>query len=142
MPYILQASFWVGLIGTVAAIPLLFLAPVGRSYLTVAAHRATSMVVLFFMAAAAFAVVYAMLPSSSWRTRIAGLIAGIVSFFGFSVWIAVMDNGRTRSYLDWPGIVYPFLVMFVFAGWIPISAGWLAGWLVSKLRDTPEREVV
>lgn len=26
---------------------------------------------------------------------------------------------------------------FVFAGWIPISAGWL----VSKLHDTPELEV-
>jgi hypothetical protein len=142
MPYILQASFWVGLIGTAAAIPLLFLAPVEHSYLTVAAYRATSMVVLFFTAAAAFAALYAMLPSSRWRTRIAGSIAGIVTFFGFSLWMAVMINGRTESYLDWPRIVYPFLVMFVFAGWIPISAGWLAGWLVSKLHDTPEFEVV
>ena len=101
MPYILQAAFWVGLIGTVAAIPLLFLAPDERSYLTAAAYRMSSIVVLFFMATTAFAALYAMLPSSRWRTRIAGSIAGIVTFFGFSVWMALMVNGRTESYLGW-----------------------------------------
>ena len=35
----------------------------------------------------------------------------------------------------WVGVVGT-----VVAGWIPLGGGWFAGWLVSKLPDTPVEE--
>ena len=141
MPYLVQAAFCVGVIGTVAALPLLYLVPAQSWYLTDAAFRASSAVLLFLTAAATFAAIYLMLPSNHWRTRVAGVLAGILTFFGFAIWMRIMVNVRIGNHQSWPDFLYPFVVMFVFAGWIPVSVGWLAGWLVSKLADTPGEEV-
>ncbi|HEU4781496.1 MAG TPA: hypothetical protein VFS58_16560 [Steroidobacteraceae bacterium] len=82
MPYLPQAAFWVGVIGTIAALPLVCVLRFQRSYMSEVAFQWSAPAVLFFMAAFAFVLV----------------------------------------------------------GWIPLGGGWLAGWLVAKLPDTPAQE--
>ena len=141
MPYLMQAAFWVGVIGTVAALPLLVVLRFQNSYISASAFMLSSPAVLFFTAAFAFAAVYALLPSSRWRTRIAGMSAGVLTFFGFAIWMAIAVNVRTQVYqTPWPSFLFPFAAAFAVVGWIPIGGGWFAGWVVSKLPDAPAEE--
>ena len=140
MPYLLQAAFWVGVVGTVAAAPLLCVLRMERSYLAGAAFQWSAPIMLFVTAALTFMLAYAMLPTSRLRARIAGVLAGVITFFSFSVvaWF-VMNAGQGPLTL-FPGALQSFVVVFVLAGWIPLGGGWFAGWLVSKLPDTPPAE--
>jgi hypothetical protein len=140
MPYLLQAAFWVGVVGTVAATPLLYLMRMEGAYQFSTPYQWGAPAILFLTAALAFMATYAMLPTSRWRTRVAGVLAGVITFFCFSIITAfVMNSGRGfPDYL--PGILRTFTVVFVLAGWIPLGGGWLAGWLVSKLPDAPAEE--
>jgi hypothetical protein len=140
MPYLVQAAFWVGVIGTVAAAPLLCVLRFQRSYLSEPFFKVSAPVVLFFSAALTFAAIYELLPSSRWRTRIAGMIAGMVTFFGFAVWTTFMANTGRGPFDHLPGILHSFALVFVFVGWIPLGGGWIAGWVVSKLPDAPSEE--
>jgi hypothetical protein len=140
MPYLVQAAFWVGVIGTVAAAPLLCVLRMQRSYLSEALFPWSAPAVLFFTAALAFASVYELLPSSRLRPRIAGLIAGIVTFFGFAIWTSFMANVGRAPIDTLPGMLYSFAIAFVLFGWIPLGGGWIAGWIVSRLPDAPSEE--
>jgi|SoiMethySBSTD1v2_1073268.scaffolds.fasta_scaffold3933336_1 hypothetical protein len=140
MPYLLQAAFWVGVVGTVVAAPLLCILRLEGSYLARAAFQWSSPAVLFLTAALSFMAAYSLLPSTRWRTRIAGVLAGVITFFGFSIITAVMVD-LTRGWSgSWPRFIQSFAIVFVMAGWIPLGGGWFAGWLVSKLPDTPAEE--
>jgi hypothetical protein len=90
MPYLLQAAFWVGVIGTVAGAPLLCLLRMEHSYLSEPLFIWSAPLVLFFSAALTFSASHELLPSSRWRTQVAGMIAGVVTFFGFALWTTFM----------------------------------------------------
>jgi hypothetical protein len=141
MPYLVQAAFWVGAIGTVAATPLLCVLRMQRSYLTEPLFQWSAPAVLFFTAALTFMAAYGLLPSSRWRTRVAGMMAGIITFFGFAIWIAFMANVVPGPVDGSRGILYSFALAFVVVGWIPLGGGWIAGWVASKLPDAPDEEV-
>ena len=142
MPYLLQAAFWVGVIGTVAATPLLFVLRFQNSHMTTGSFMWSSPAVLFLLAAGTFVATYMLLPPGRWRTRVAGMSAGVLTFFGFAIWMSIMVNVRTSGYqTPWPTVIYPFAIAFVVVGWIPLAAGWIAGWVVSKLPDAPGDEV-
>ena len=141
MPYLVQAAFWVGVIGTVAAVPLLCLLHLQGGYLSAGRFQGSSIIVLFFSAALTFAAAYELQPSSRWRTRIAGMIAGVVTYFGFGLWMSFMANVNVRANDSWPMVIFPFALAFAVVGWIPLGGGWIAGWVVSKLPDAPEDEV-
>lgn len=140
MPYILQASFWVGVIGTVAAVPLLCLLRFQPSYLSKPIFQWSAPAVLFFIAALTYMAAYGLLPSSQWRTRLAGSLAGIITFFGFAIWVSFMAGVGLGPFDRSQGVVYSFAFVFVIVGWIPLGGGWFAGWVVSKLPDAPADE--
>jgi hypothetical protein len=140
MPYLVQAAFWVGVIGTVAAAPLLMVLRIQRSYLSEPLFQWSAPAVLFFTAALTFMAVYGLLPSRRWRTRMAGMIAGLITFFGFALWISFMANAGLGPFDRPQGILYSFALVFVIVGWIPLAGGWIAGWAVSKLPDAPAEE--
>ena len=140
MPYVLQAAFWVGVGGTVAAAPLLCLMRLEPSLLASTAFQWSSPAVLFLTAGLSFLATYMALPPSRWRTRIAGLLAGVITFFSFAIITAiVLDIGR-GYFTSLPRVINSFAFAFVLTGWIPLGAGWCAGWLVTKLPDTPAEE--
>jgi len=140
MPYLLQAAFWVGVIGTVAAAPLLCVLRMQASYLSSPTFQWSAPGVLFLSAALAFMAALSMLPTSRWRARIAGVLAGVITFFGFAIATAVAMRPAGGSFSAMPGVLQSFALIFVLAGWIPLGGGWFAGWLVSNLPDTPPEE--
>jgi len=141
MPYLVQAAFWVGVIGTVAASPLLCVLRMQHSYLSEALFQWSAPVVLFLTAALTFMAAYGLLPSRKWRTRVAGMSAGIITFFGFALWVSFMANMGLGPLDRSQGLLNSFALVFVVVGWIPLGGGWIAGWAVSKLPDAPDEEV-
>ena len=140
MPYLVQAAFWVGVVATIAAAPLLCVLRLEPSLLASTAFQWSSPAVLFLTAALSFMSTYAVLPQSRCRSRIAGLLAGVITFFSFAIMTAVLvDTGR-GYFTSLPRVVTSFAFAFVLTGWIPMGGGWFAGWLVSRLPGAPSSE--
>ena len=141
MPYLLQAAFWVGVVGLVAALPLLCVLRVQGSYMSVVGFYWSSPAVVFLLASLTFSATYTLLPSNRWRSRIAATSAGVLTFFGFAIWMSIVVNVRTGNFMSpWPSMLLPFAAAFAIVGWLPLGGGWIAGSLVSKLPDTPVAE--
>jgi len=139
MPYILQAAFWVGFIGSLIGTPLAFLLGVRNSNLARDSFLLSTPVVLFLLGATSFALIYSLLPRFRMRSRFAGISAGLLTYFSFLFWLSYAVNldtgGRT-----WGPWWTPFMFALLLMGWIPVSGGWFAGWLVSRLPDSPPEE--
>lgn len=90
-----------------------------------------SPLIIFLLAAGLFPLVYILLPPLRQRARAAGMIAGVLTFFAFSVWAAQQVNFVTGRG-PWPAAIFPFVSAFALMGWLPIAGGYCAGWLVER----------
>ncbi|HEV7606940.1 MAG TPA: hypothetical protein VGO61_06370 [Steroidobacteraceae bacterium] len=140
MPYLLQAAFWVGVIGTLVSAPLLMFLGVQGSFLTAGQFFASSPGVIFLLASLTFSLVYALQPRWRFRARTAGISAALLTFVGFTMWLAIVINLRTWNDNAWPSRWFPQLASFAVFGWLPIAGGWFAGWVVSRLPAAPAEE--
>jgi hypothetical protein len=140
MPYLAQAGFWVGLIGTVVSTPLLLFLRVQASYMNRAQFFASSPLIIFLLASWSFALIYAVQPGWRYRARTAGISAALLTFAGFTLWLSIMVNVSTGSGNAWPTVWYPHLASFAIFGWLPLAGGWFAGWVVTKLPNAPAQE--
>ena len=140
MPYLAQAGFWVGLVGTLVSAPLLMFLQVQRSYMSAGLFFASAPVVIFLLASLSFMAVYSVQPSWRFRARTAGISAALLTFAGFTLWLSIMINVRNGYFNSWPSVWFPHLASFVVFGWLPIAGGWFGGWVVTKLPDAPAEE--
>jgi hypothetical protein len=134
------ASFTVGFLGLVASLPLLGYLSVLHRY---AAQRPPvvfgSMLAVFLIATLSFYLVYALLPSSGFRARIAGALTALVTYVGVST-VYVFGVFAAREEIDTRFIVWVGFGLLM-SGWYPTLCGLGAGWAVEgKIRATGREE--
>lgn len=119
-----RASVTVGIVGVLTASPLLAILLMQGSYRI--GPLSFSPLIIFLLAAGLFPLVYILLAPLRQRARAAGMIAGVLTFFAFSVWAAQQVNFVTGRG-PWPAAIFPFVSAFALMGWLPIAGGYCAG---------------
>ena len=136
-----DAAFAVGGIGAAVSVPLLFLLsfvhkpfgyPRPQWRPTSAAFFASAPFLVFVLAALCFAALYVALPRVPWRARFAGVLAALLAFGVFLLWTKYAINVSNRNGNEWTSPLYPVAVAFCLVGWVPVLAGWFAGWRVES----------
>lgn len=135
-----RASFTVGFLGLVASLPLLGYLAVVHRY---AAQRPPvvfgSMLAVFLIATLSFYLIYALLPASVFRARIAGVLTALMTYVGVGT-VYVFGVFAAREQIDVRFVVWA-VTWLLLAGWYPTLCGLGAGWAVEgKIRPTGREE--
>jgi hypothetical protein len=124
-----RASFTVGFLGLVASLPLLGYLAVVHRY---AAQRPPvvfgSMLAVFLIATLSFYLIYALLPASGFRARIAGVLTALMTYVGVGT-VYVFGIHAARGEIDSRLIVWVGFGLLLI-GWYPMLCGLGAGWAV------------
>jgi hypothetical protein len=137
------AALKFGLIAALVSVPLIL--PVHTmakpSRVAASVFFPSAPFVVFALAAASFWACHTSLPAGALRGRIAGVLAGLVSFTGFLFWLSFAINIRHWNGLPWESPGQPFLLAFMLVGWIPLVLGGLAGGWATRRRPAPDAPV-
>ncbi|MEZ5457764.1 MAG: hypothetical protein R3E65_00135 [Steroidobacteraceae bacterium] len=134
------ASFTVGFLGLVASLPLLGYLAVVHRY---AAQRPPvvfgSMLAVFVIATLSFHLVYALLPASGFRARIAGVLTALMTYVGVGT-VYLFGVFAAREQIDTRFVAWVAFGLLL-AGWYPTLCGLGAGWAVEgKIRAAAAEE--
>ena len=126
-----RASFTVGFLGLVASLPLLGFGSVLHPH---ALQQPTvvfgSMLAVFPIATLSFYLVYALLPASGFRARVAGVLAALMTYLGVGT-VYVFGIYAARGEIDGRLIMWVGFGIFLI-GWYPTLCGLGAGWAVEE----------
>ncbi|MBX3704347.1 MAG: hypothetical protein KF822_11290 [Steroidobacteraceae bacterium] len=131
MAPLFRASLLVGFIGVLASTPYFFALSV---FHPVAATRTwTSLIALttvFLAAAVYFASLYRLLGRSPYRGRLAGVFAALLTYASVALlYVFAVPAVRGQPAPQTIGFA---LWAFLITGWLPIAAGFFAGWLAER----------
>ena len=131
MALLLRASLLVGFIGVLASAPYFFV--LSEFHPFAAAQTSiplAALAVVFLAAAIYFALVYNLLGSSPFRGRLAGVYAALLTYASVSLLYVIavpavrgQPAPQTLAFVLWG---------FLITGWLPIAAGFFAGWLAER----------
>jgi hypothetical protein len=134
-----KASAYVGIVGTLFALPLLLALFVPTRGFSNLDFFITAPFLIAIVGASGFAAAFRLLPETPRKCRVAGIVAGLSTFLLFELWLWHSLNFDTGG-RAWPFGLFPVIAGLLTFGWVAFLAGWVAGRGAERYIGAPARK--